>query len=142
MFDFKLATRLIATKRIEKPNIYVRFWRFWSVWISESAWKLPELVAQADSLRLEFLHFIGSRMFRGAGFQAGYARFHAGIFCSTGILACVGRAVARPGPDFIGSKTGGTACPAQADSLRLEFPQAVSLKGETGHLSGFFELSS
>jgi hypothetical protein len=35
-------------------------------------------------------------MFRGAGFQAGYARFHAGIFCSTGILACVGRAVARP----------------------------------------------
>jgi hypothetical protein len=25
--------------------------------------------------------------FRGAGFQAGYARFHAGIFCSTGILA-------------------------------------------------------
>jgi hypothetical protein len=28
-------------------------------------------------------------MFRGAGFQAGYARFHAGIFCSTGILACV-----------------------------------------------------
>ena len=75
MFDLKLATRLIATKRIEKPNIYVRFWRFWSVWISESAWKLPELVAQADS-------------------------------------------------------------------LRLEFPQAVSLKGETGHLSGFFELSS
>jgi Tol biopolymer transport system component/predicted Ser/Thr protein kinase len=42
-------------------------------------------------------------MFRGAGFQAGYARFHAGIFCNTGILACVGRAVARPGPDFIGS---------------------------------------
>jgi hypothetical protein len=28
-------------------------------------------VAQADGLRPEFLHFIGSRMFRGAGFQAG-----------------------------------------------------------------------
>ena len=45
MFGFKV-TRLIATKLIDKANIYVRFVRFWPVWIS---------VAQADSLRLEFL---------------------------------------------------------------------------------------
>jgi hypothetical protein len=29
MFGFKLTTRLISTKRLEKPNIYVRFLCFW-----------------------------------------------------------------------------------------------------------------
>jgi hypothetical protein len=47
--------------------------------------RLCRPVGQVPDLPLEFLHFIGSRMFRGAGFRAGYARFHAGIFCSTGI---------------------------------------------------------
>jgi len=46
----------------------------------------PSVVA-ADSLYLEFLDFIGSRMFRGAGFQAGYARFHAGILPTALLLA-------------------------------------------------------
>jgi hypothetical protein len=42
------------------------------------------LVERADAW--SFYIFVGTRMFRGAGFQAGYARFHAGIFVAQAFL--------------------------------------------------------
>jgi len=51
-------------------------------------WKTERHWLSADEIgALEFLHFAESRMFRGAGFQAGYARFHAGILPTALLLA-------------------------------------------------------
>ena len=78
-------------------------------------WKLREPVAQADSLRLEFLHFVehseASEWSRGAAFQGCYAAFLRAFFVAeaflpvyVGIHADVPAAFPVISPEFLGTR--------------------------------------